>query len=230
MTPPVGDIDDVLIGSVDGISVDVSGDWFDFPGRVCNLDTHSKMCLGILLPNLCSPQIDKSLRIQDSILTLLGDRLGDDGIVEIEPRETERTVDTVDNNLGSELEVVVDISLYQTVVHNLLYLTRLSSSKVILVEVILNLFWRCIGMEEILQVIVNLGELERCLLICLSLEVKISDDGLQDTVLLPVNSTGSADYVTLVPPLLFENLIMFRKQGDQSLRTNVELSHQCRIQ
>ena len=230
MVPPVGDIDDVLITGVDGIGVDVSGDGFDFHIRLGNLESHRLMGLGILLPNLCSPEIDKSLRIKDGILTLLGDRLRNNRIVEVEPGESECTIDTVDDNLCSELEVVVDVGLGLAVCHNLLDLTGLPTLETILVEVVLNLLFRCTGMHQVFEVIVYLGELEGSLLVFLSLEVEVCDNLLQDTILLLEDRTGSADDITLIPPFLFQFLIMFGEYCHQGLRTDVELSHQGRIQ
>ena len=118
------------------------------------------MSLGILLPNLVCPEIDKPLCIKDCILSLFCYRLCDNRIIEIESRESKCTIDTIDDHLCTKLEVIVDVCLDLTVGHNLINLTCLPSYKVILIQIILNLFWRCIGMLKVFQVIINLRELE----------------------------------------------------------------------
>ena len=115
MIKPVCYPDDVIIRSVDGISINVPGNRFDVLVWVSNLDTHCHMGLGIFLPYLVGPEIDKSLCIKDSILTLLGDSLCDCRIIKVEPREPECTIDTIDDHLCTKLEIVVDVCLYLTV-------------------------------------------------------------------------------------------------------------------
>ena len=227
---PVGDLDDILIGGVDGIGVDVPGDGLDFLVWICNLDTHRLVGLDVPLPNLRSPEVDESLGVEDGVLSLLGDRLGDDRVVEVEAGESESAVDTVDDDLGSELEVVVDVGLGLAVCHDILDLACLPTLEPVLGQVVLDLLFRRTGMDHILEVVVYLGELEGSLLVFLSLEVEVCDNLFEDTVLLLEDGAGSADDITLLPPFLLGLLVMLGKDGHQGLRTDVELSHQGRIQ
>ena len=102
------------------------------------LDTHLLVGLRVEMPRFLGPEVHQSLCVQDGMLSLFRDRFGDMFVVEVESGESESAVDAVDDDLGTELVVVVDVGLGGAEGENLVHILPYEIGEVVLLHIVLD--------------------------------------------------------------------------------------------